>query len=774
MDLGLLSTPQTSQLPPGDRRDDRQGQGLLGRRHGPDLPEPGRSRPGRRRLHAGRRGRRGRDGRADQGRVPRPHRPERLDPRRPARGLEGDRPGLHQGRGPVHPQRPGHHGRHGPPDAHRRPRRLLLPALPVRRRDAGHAGRALAVLRPARLRAGRPGPRRTTSTCGRPSSPAARASPRARSTASTIDLAPTLAYMLGIPEPQHSQGRVLLEVVKGGVELKPISIIGLNDFHGQLEPDDARRSTAQTIAGRRRGRPGDAVRRGVRRACPARADPRRRRQRRRLAAELGACSRTCRPSTPRTPGAWTPPRTATTSSTTGSTRLLAHQARANFPFLATNIVETATGQTPPWVTPSVVFTVNGIKVGVIGAELENTPELVSAGDHRRADVPARGRPDQGRVGAAAQAGRQGPGRGHPPGHEHRVEHRRQRPPARRGSGRSSTSPTKLQDTTVDAMVAGHTHRVSNLMVGKILVTEGINAGASYSVLQLMVRGGDVEWAGGATRVAKTIGVAPARRRQGDRRRRQRPDARSCATRSSGRRPTTSLRDPDRDSRVGDGQHGRRRDARRSTRASRRPRPTPAACGPTSCAHRRRPASSPARSPGARCSPCCPSATATVIETLTGAQMKDGVHQRLHAVCDPAFAGGTGRFPQVSGLKVAVPLQPARRRRSSTGSGRRPTGPSGTLTPIGAGRHRPVRHQRLHVHRWRRLHRLHPGHERPAAGRRCCWTWSSSYVADRTRHRPARRGTDRRPVAISRRPWTTRGPGRAARPLAFVGRRSIGA
>ncbi len=58
------------------------------------------------------------------------------------------------------------------------------------------------------------------------------------------------------------------------------------------------------------------------------------------------------------------------------------------------------------------------------------------------------------------------------------------------------------------MIVGHTHRVSNLMRGRILITEGINAGASYSVLQLMVRHGDVSWAGGATRVAKNLGVAP--------------------------------------------------------------------------------------------------------------------------------------------------------------------------------------------------------------------------------------------------------------------------
>src|SRR4029079_2119283 len=66
---------------------------------------------------------------------------------------------------------------------------------------------------------------------------------------------------------------------------------------------------------------------------------------------------------------------------------------------------------------------------------------------------------------------------------------------------------QLQDSTVDAMIVGHTHRISNLMRGHILITEGTNAGPSYSVLQLMVRDGDVAWAGGATRVAKTIGVA---------------------------------------------------------------------------------------------------------------------------------------------------------------------------------------------------------------------------------------------------------------------------
>ena len=83
------------------------------------------------------------------------------------------------------------------------------------------------------------------------------------------------------------------------------------------------------------------------------------------------------------------------------------------------------------------------------------------------------------------------------------------------------------------------------MRGKIPIIEGINAGTSYSVLQLMVRDGDVAWAGGATRVAKDLGVAPAGRRQGDRRRRERPDGRSSATRSIGTQVVDIRRDPTR-------------------------------------------------------------------------------------------------------------------------------------------------------------------------------------------------------------------------------------
>ena len=64
----------------------------------------------------------------------------------------------------------------------------------------------------------------------------------------------------------------------------------------------------------------------------------------------------------------------------GVERLQAHQDRADFPFLATNVVDETTGQAPDWLDgTSEVFNVNGIRVGVLGAVVKTTPELVSAG-----------------------------------------------------------------------------------------------------------------------------------------------------------------------------------------------------------------------------------------------------------------------------------------------------------------------------------------------------------------------------------------------------------
>ncbi|MGP4782180.1 hypothetical protein ACTXGS_22570, partial [Salmonella enterica] len=64
----------------------------------------------------------------------------------------------------------------------------------------------------------------------------------------SIDLAPTIAYLLGVPLPQQSQGRVQLAALKDS-KVKPISIIGLNDFHGQLDPTTQLQDTLNVPVG---------------------------------------------------------------------------------------------------------------------------------------------------------------------------------------------------------------------------------------------------------------------------------------------------------------------------------------------------------------------------------------------------------------------------------------------------------------------------------------------------------------------------------------------
>ena len=51
-----------------------------------------------------------------------------------------------------------------------------------------------------------------------------------------IDVAPTAAYLLGIPGPQNARGRILYEVVEGGERLREVTILDVSDFHGQIVP----------------------------------------------------------------------------------------------------------------------------------------------------------------------------------------------------------------------------------------------------------------------------------------------------------------------------------------------------------------------------------------------------------------------------------------------------------------------------------------------------------------------------------------------------------
>jgi 2',3'-cyclic-nucleotide 2'-phosphodiesterase (5'-nucleotidase family)/predicted AlkP superfamily pyrophosphatase or phosphodiesterase len=489
--------------------------------------------------------------------------------------------------------------------------------------------------------------------------------------AASIDLAPTLAFLLGVPAPEQSQGVVLRKALTANVT--PLSIIGLNDFHGQLEP------TTRVVDGRNIPVGGaahlatrfdeEAARLPGRTLLLAAGDN--------VGASPANSSLLQDTPTIDVENAWGLDATAYGNHEFdyGVERLLAHQEQADFPFLATNIVEESTGKAPDWVRPSKVFVVNGVRVGVIGAALENTPELVSAGATAGLQFL-----DEGpRIKAESERLR-------------RLGVKVQIVVIHEGtaSGNNAAGTTaavawdgpvlaiadQLQGTTVDAMIVGHTHRVSNLMRGRILVTEGINAGASYSVLQLMLQGGDVVWAGGATRIATTLGVAA------------RPDVQLVVDNANA--ATEELRQQVIGSQVADIRRAPTRLLESAmgnlvADSMRAKYPGVEAAYTNSGGLRADLVCDPPSAGEASCEitwgemfSVLPFGNRSVILTLTGEQLEQAFANGFSPVCNPAIA--TGRFPQISGLKVTFTcngLTP-----EITGLWRTPDGMAGTAIPVG--------------------------------------------------------------------------------------------
>lgn len=488
----------------------------------------------------------------------------------------------------------------------------------------------------------------------------------------TIDLAPTIAYILDVPEPQHSQGVVRLDLLKGAPSRTLIPLIGLTDFHGQLDPTtiamDGRNVSvggasqlatmfdqdAAPFGGSHLFASGDNVG-----ASPANSG---------LLQDTPAID---------VENAWGLDATSYGNHEFdyGVARLQQHQARANFPFLGANIVDEVTRKNPDWVHGTHVFHSQGIPIGVIGIELQETPELVSAGataglafldETETIKVESEKLRRQG-VKVQVVLIHQGTAVG-----QNTIDGI----PAVPWQGPIVTIAEGLQDTTVDVILAGHTHRVSNLMVGDILIAEGLNAGASYSVVQMVVHGGDIEWAGAATRIAKNLGVAT------------RADVQAIVDDANAR--TAVLRNQV----IGTQQFDIKRAPTRLFEsamgnmvadAMRLKYPGVEAAITNSGGLR---ADLNCAPPSAGEQPCeitwgemfsvLPFGNRTVIETLTGAQLEQALLNGFSPKCNVAIA--TGRFPQISGLKVRYTcngLVPV-----ITGMWKTPNGVGGPEIPIG--------------------------------------------------------------------------------------------
>jgi 2',3'-cyclic-nucleotide 2'-phosphodiesterase (5'-nucleotidase family) len=465
----------------------------------------------------------------------------------------------------------------------------------------------------------------------------------------SIDLAPTAAFLVGIPAPQQSQGAVRRDLLEDGHKFTPLSIIGLNDFHGQLEANAFTGDNGVTVT---TGGAGGAPELATMFDEEAAKLPK--------PALLLAAGDNVGASPPVSAlledvptidveNAWGLDATSFGNHEFdyGVDRILKHEARAKFPFLSTNIVDKTTGKAPDWVKTSAIFNVNGVRVGVIGSTVRTTPELVAAGSTaglefldeaeriKQESIKLRRMGVRVQVvviheGASLGANAIG------------------NVPAAPWDGPITTIVGKLQDTSVDLVIAGHTHRIANTVVGHIPVVEGVNAGGSYTVAQLMVDDGDVAWTGAATRVAKNIGVAP---RQDIKKIVDDANTATLPLRAKviGTQAGNILRDPTRLSEsamgnmVADAIRLKYEGVEAAVTNSGGLRADLLATPPSSAGEQ------PGEITWGEMFAVLPFGNKTVIETLTGAQLTAGLLNGFSPVCNSQIA--TGRFPQVSGLTI---------------------------------------------------------------------------------------------------------------------------
>jgi len=212
------------------------------------------------------------------------------------------------------------------------------------------------------------------------------------------------------------------------------------------------------------------------------------------------------------------------------------------------------------------------------------------------------------------------------------------------------------------------------VIGGIPVVEGVNAGGSYTVAQLMVKNGDVAWTGAATRVAKNQGVA------------SRPDVQAIVDKANadtlplrsrviGTQSVDLLRDPTRlkESNMGN----------LVADAMRAKYPEAEAAITNSGGLRQDIRGTPPSAGEAvneitfgEMSAVLPFGNQTVLETLTGAQLVTALTNGFSPVCNPLIA--TGRFPQVSGLKITFHCNGTTAVVDSILKGTTPVGPTDTV------------------------------------------------------------------------------------------------
>jgi 2',3'-cyclic-nucleotide 2'-phosphodiesterase (5'-nucleotidase family) len=199
-----------------------------------------------------------------------------------------------------------------------------------------------------------------------------------------IDLAPTISFLMGIPGPQNARGRILYELVPNAAAYKEITILDISDYHGQLVPLT---EAADNLSGGGAANPVFTI--GGAAFLKPWFDSYR------AEARNGSLTVAAGDSV----GA-TPPISSFFGDTPtielmnmmgfsadglGNHNFDRGQAYlrntliplADFPYVSANVLDSGTNDTPPEWSKSTTFTLDGVKIGIIGFTNDDAPTLVS-------------------------------------------------------------------------------------------------------------------------------------------------------------------------------------------------------------------------------------------------------------------------------------------------------------------------------------------------------------------------------------------------------------